>query len=793
MATVKTKQELFDLWIRGFKPKATSYQDLFETIFSVGTSASADLAAHNITYNHGNIAHANRTALDVVSGTNTGDQTINLQGDVVGSGTSTFNATIAPNAVTLSKFQQVNTNTFLGRDTEGTGNIESLTVTAVQNMLGIGNIGFKNIRNTMIGDSALANVNSGTDNTVGGYYSLVDNVGNYNTAFGSYAGSGNINGSGNVFLGYQAGYNETGSNKLYISNSSTNFPLIKGDFTTRDLTIYGSLTVTGGVNMGVGAGYVLESRKINNKALSADVVLNSTDVSAVSNNATINSKLVTSNPVLTAADVSAVNKTFLLNNHGLSGSSLNLTAADVSALSNNTTLNGQLLSNNISLNATDVNAVASTVTINGIPLVGDVNISTASITDTRSAVAFSENYLLGTTIMNIVNDNSWPTSNGTVLTIKPSVSGAVQEFFESTSGNAGSIYHRSSTYFNDTLNYVDDFSNGVNPLFNKTTYAVSGATININNGSLNEYMPVGNASAWSYTTSAASGDFHYIFDFAVTGDFGGSLFSLTNSSAISADSNVVSGGVACNIKYDSTNLTTTFYIGSAAGVICPLNFTHTTPSTFEVYRINGIIYLVLNGLLITYGNPSTITNPSLSADNMYAKLMVSSYGTPSSTAYSIFDNFRSSSYELWSSWQTESINTTNDYNPSTDYVLFSKSPTGGLLGSAYTAASGAYFDASTGNLSCVQFTSLSDKTYKDNIQPIQNAASIIDNLQGVSFNWKDSGNKAYGVIAQDLEVVIPEAVTEGMNRKSVDYNMIIAFLIESNKELLKRIEILESK
>ena len=65
--------------------------------------------------------------------------------------------------------------------------------------------------------------------------------GSKNTALGSYAGSKNSSGSGNVFIGYQAGFSEKGSNKLYIANSKTKTPLIKGNFGTKRLDVYGVL------------------------------------------------------------------------------------------------------------------------------------------------------------------------------------------------------------------------------------------------------------------------------------------------------------------------------------------------------------------------------------------------------------------------------------------------------------------------------------------------------------------------------------------------------------------------
>src|SRR5207302_10972529 len=62
-----------------------------------------------------------------LSGTNTGDQTITLTGDVTGTGTGSFATTIGANRVTLANMAQVATATFLGRTTAATGNVEALT------------------------------------------------------------------------------------------------------------------------------------------------------------------------------------------------------------------------------------------------------------------------------------------------------------------------------------------------------------------------------------------------------------------------------------------------------------------------------------------------------------------------------------------------------------------------------------------------------------------------------------------------------------------------------------------
>lgn len=63
-----------------------------------------------------------------LSGTNTGNQTITLTGDVTGSGTGSFAATIANDAVTFAKFQNITTARLLGRATAGSGDMEEITL-----------------------------------------------------------------------------------------------------------------------------------------------------------------------------------------------------------------------------------------------------------------------------------------------------------------------------------------------------------------------------------------------------------------------------------------------------------------------------------------------------------------------------------------------------------------------------------------------------------------------------------------------------------------------------------------
>ncbi len=116
----------------------------------------------------------------------------------------------------------------------------------------------------------------------------------------------------------------------------------------------------------------------------------------------------------------------------------------------------------------------------------------------------------------------------------------------------------------------------------------------------------------------------------------------------------------------------------------------------------------------------------------------------------------------------------------------------------------------SGNFTCnstvygVEFRATSDIRLKEDILPLENALEKINNINGVSFKFKNSDKTQIGFIAQDIEKTIPELVdikpneTNKEEYKTVAYGNMTAMLVEAvkeltqqNKELLKRIEVLE--
>ena len=104
-------------------------------------------------------------------------------------------------------------------------------------------------------------------------------------------------------------------------------------------------------------------------------------------------------------------------------------------------------------------------------------------------------------------------------------------------------------------------------------------------------------------------------------------------------------------------------------------------------------------------------------------------------------------------------------------------------------------------------TTISDKRLKDNIIPINGALDKIKSLRGVSYTWNaghKKGRQDIGLIAQEVEEVLPDIVTEkklpimkgtdaDTKYKTIDYEKIIAVLVEAVKDQQKQIDNLKKQ
>ncbi len=135
---------------------------------------------------------------------------------------------------------------------------------------------------------------------------------------------------------------------------------------------------------------------------------------------------------------------------------------------------------------------------------------------------------------------------------------------------------------------------------------------------------------------------------------------------------------------------------------------------------------------------------------------------------------------------------TADNQDNTAYSVSFVSATG-AGSSVYTDATQLNYNPSTGLLVAQDFNSLSDIRYKENVETIDGAVAKLQQLRGVEFDWKNTPGSSVGVIAQEVQEVYPQLVTEGEEKITVNYNGLVGLLIQAVKEQAEQIAALQEK
>lgn len=116
--------------------------------------------------------------------------------------------------------------------------------------------------------------------------------------------------------------------------------------------------------------------------------------------------------------------------------------------------------------------------------------------------------------------------------------------------------------------------------------------------------------------------------------------------------------------------------------------------------------------------------------------------------------------------------------------------------SANTASKVVARDAS-GNFSAnvitaVDFNATSDARLKENVGRLNGLNAVLQ-INPVEFTWKNTGDRSYGVLAQELEQVLPDLVHNDIaGHKSVSYTPLIAFLISAVQALHSEVQALKA-
>jgi hypothetical protein len=318
------------------------------------------------------------------------------------------------------------------------------------------------------------------------------------------------------------------------------------------------------------------------------------------------------------------------------------------------------------------------------------------------------------------------------------------------------------------------------------------------NGSLTERLRLDHTGKVGIGTAAPSTTLQ-VFGTVTANTFSGSGASLTSipNSATTASS---ANGASLIVTRDAAGsfigniITATTFSGSGSGLTSIPNSATTSSSA------NGASTIVARDAAGSFiGNIITATTFSGSGASLSSINATSITTGTVGTARLATGTANSSTYlrgdQTWATI-TGGATLTNDTatNASTYYPVLSFNQTSGALTTANTSSTKLYYNPSTGTLNSTVFNSLSDSSVKTDVKIITNSVDTINKISGVEFLWKETQQKSAGVIAQELESVIPHLVaTDEKGMKSVNYNGIIAYLIQAVKELSSRVNELEQR
>jgi hypothetical protein len=218
-----------------------------------------------------------------------------------------------------------------------------------------------------------------------------------------------------------------------------------------------------------------------------------------------------------------------------------------------------------------------------------------------------------------------------------------------------------------------------------------------------------------------------------------------------------------------------------------LETTAAIPLVFYANSTERMRILSNGNILIgtTSGGTSVGTGLTVS-NNIYVQLRVQSTTSSAGIEWVSSTNYR---YEVQASNAGEWF----VYNRTTEaYRLMIKDNGNVILGGTSDPGYKLYVNGTiyaTGNI-----TANSDLTLKKNLKLVDNPIDKLNQLNGYLYQWKNNDEYQYGVIAQEVEKILPHAVSTGKDGiKGVSYNQLIPVMIEAIKVQQKEINELKSK
>jgi hypothetical protein len=350
------------------------------------------------------------------------------------------------------------------------------------------------------------------------------------------------------------------------------------------------------------------------------------------------------------------------------------------------------------------------------------------------------------------------------------------------------------------------------------TISANGGFVTVNNGLLDTSGPTQNGGI--RVKRGTSTDAFIRWNESISpprwqySDNAGNFVDFNASSLLSQRATNIAGGSGNRIPVQSSADNTTFidapstanrflqWTGSgfawasAATDLSNLSASNLTSGTVPSARMSGSYPIDISGKASTSGNADTVTNgvyttgsysnPGFITSLAYGKLT----GTPTiPTLTSQLTN--NSGFITGTPWTSYGYVTSSGVTA----LATGNGLTGGTVTSTGTISmSGSYsgtFYASGTITSGGDVVANSDRKLKENLEKIENALSKVRQLTGYTYtrnDVEDQTERHTGLIAQDVEVVLPEAVTENEGIKGVAYGQMMGLICEAIKELDDKLE-----
>ena len=336
-------------------------------------------------------------------------------------------------------------------------------------------------------------------------------------------------------------------------------------------------------------------------------------------------------------------------------------------------------------------------------------------------------------------------------------------YFENVSN---SVFSTANTVY-QTANNVSNTANAFY-IYNTVAYNQSNAAFAQANSALAISVQANAASVIAFNASnnayaASNAALAYANSASITSGLAFGVANAAYSFANSAFNHANNAFVYSNSAFTTSNLAYTY---SNTAVI---NVNNTANSA-----ISNVGNAAANALAVVASANTIINTATIQIQSSYA-------------AANLFLGYVANNSNL--ALLTNDITTDNNAR----YILFADTvplSNNGVLTQTFVSNTKLYYNPGTGTLNATNFNSLSDQEFKKNIIHIDNSIEVLQQIDGVEFQWVDSDKKSYGVIAQELEKILPELV-EGTTKKSVNYSGLIAFLINAVKTLDNRVTELE--